>query len=216
MSASTPATTDAAEDDGRSQVRVGQNVVMSVYGESIPGRIVAVHDAMTEMRVLQPQAAQVLGTAAAEGEAVVALAAAALVIPVVCWAVGDRLRWRARGQARLLQRRKHQRVGLDVATLLSWREAAGSAMRRVVCRTADLSEGGVRLQPASVVWPSVGSRVTVTLDLADGPAHVAAEVLGTTEDYGLRLRFSPGADVAAVREAVERVVRSSRNEVFGT
>lgn len=183
------------------QLRPGQAVTVDVYGERMTGKLLSLKDRVIEVHVPISQQSSMLRASTAQGRAEISIDGGAAIAAVSCWPVGDSVRMRVIGPVELVQRRMHVRVALDVPVVLTW--ATGETGRavggteRVMGRSTDLSIGGMRVQPANIVWPSPGAEVTVLIDLPGGAVQATAESLGKTPDYGLRLQFSSVSPAAA-------------------
>jgi PilZ domain len=165
----------------------GSTVDLQLYGDSVPCRV---RTAGADEVTVAPRDRQVMRSlplATAYGTLVVPLPGGAARVPVSARALGDALRLHPVGTPDVVQRREHVRHRIDAPVLLTWPSAAGTD--QVLGKTVDVSRGGMRVAPAAVVWPDLGSRVTVAAELPGGTLHAEAEVLGKEPDYGLRLRF---------------------------
>ena len=172
---------------------------LDVYGDRMIGRL---RDAEGDtIRITIPVADQVpaLMLSTAHGTAWISLAAGAARVPVSCWAAGDVIRLQVIGPAQFIQRRVHNRVAIRLPVSLAWLGPGDRAWAHARSYTVDLSLGGLRVAPVTTVWPGPGLSVQIRLELPDGPCQVAAEAVGTTPDYGLRLVFTDLAESVATR-----------------
>jgi hypothetical protein len=165
----------------------GCAVELLLYGESVACRVRTTGADGVTVAPRDRDAVRSLPLATAYGTLVVPLPGGAARVPVSARAAGDALRLHPVGVPDVVQRREHVRHPIDVPVLLTWRTAGG--VDQVLGRTVDVSRGGMRVAPAAVVWPALGSPVTVAAELPGGTLHAEAEVLGKEPNYGLRLRF---------------------------
>jgi hypothetical protein len=86
-----------------------------------------------------------------------------------------------------------------VPVSLGWVCPGTRSGSHVRSHTVDLSNGGVRVAPATTVWPGRGLSVQILLELPDGACQAQGQVVGTTPDYGLRLNFTDLSPATADR-----------------
>ena len=183
----TGATGVTATAEWSAAVTPGSAVELLLYGDSVPCRVRTVGADGLTVAPRHRDAVRSLPLTTAYGTLVVSLPGGAARVPVSARAAGDILRLHPVGAPDVVQRREHARHRIDVPVLITWGSAGGAD--QVLGRTVDVSRGGLRVAPASVVWPDLGARVTVAAELPGGTLHAEAEVLGKEPDYGLRLRF---------------------------
>lgn len=171
-------------------LRPGASVELVVYGDRMEGRLESFSGDTLRVRIPIPQQVSGLQLSTAHGTATVAIEGGAANLPVSCWPVADVVRLQVIGPVEYIQRRRFTRYQREVPVTLAWAQSTIGAWQRVVTSTVDLSMGGLRVNPASTVWPDAGAKVLISVDLPDGPFHAEAQVVGKTPDYGLRLEFA--------------------------
>ena len=184
-------------------LQAGHVVELEVYGDRMTGRLV---DATDEtLRISTPSGQQISGLrlSTAHGTAVVSLPGGAARMPVACWAKANIVRLQLIGPVEFIQRRAHPRVAVQLPVSLAWLCPGERTWNHARSDTVDLSLGGLRVAPATTVWPAAGASVQVLLGLADGDCQLTAIVGGTTSDYGLRLEFRNLAPAITTR--IERL-----------
>ncbi len=184
------------------ELPAGQLVELEMYGERMSGRLM---DAEGDtLRLIVPAAEQASGfrLSTASGTAVISLPGGAVRVPVSCWASGNVVRLQVVGSVEFLQRRLHPRVDIRLPITLGWLLPGDRIWHHAHSHTVDISLGGLRIAPATTVWPGIGVQVNVMLELPDKPCQLQAQVVGTAPDYGLRLSFT---DLSP--DTVERVKR---------
>jgi len=185
-------------------VLAGHAVELDIYGDRMTGHF---RDSDGEtLRITVPIADQVpaLQMSTCHGSAVISIPGGAATAPVSCWASGDLVRLQVIGPVEFIQRRVHVRRAIRLPVDLGWLRPGARAWDHARSHTVDLSLGGLRIAPATTVWPACGVTVQVMLTLPDGPCQLVAEVVGTTPDYGLRLVFSNLA--SSTTERLERLI----------
>ena len=178
---------------------IGHAVELEVYGDRMIGRLKDADGDTFQITIPLADQVAALRLPTAHGTAWISLAAGAVRIPVSCWATGDVVRLQTIGPAQFVQRRVHARVAIQLPVRLGWLQPGERAWAQARSHTVDLSLGGLRLAPATTVWPGSGMSVQVLLELPDGPCQLVADVLGTTADYGLRVMFTDLAPAVAGR-----------------
>jgi hypothetical protein len=178
---------------------IGQAVELEVYGDRMSGRLQGAEGEAFEITIPLADQVAALRLSTAHGTVWISLTAGAVRVPVSCWASGDVVRLQVIGPAQFVQRRAHLRFAVQLPAHLGWLRPGDRAWAQARSHTVDLSLGGLQLAPATTVWPGFGISVQVLLELPDGPCQLAADVLGTTPDYGLRVVFTDLAPAAAGR-----------------
>ena len=184
------------------ELPVGHTVELDVYGDRVTGRL---QDAEGDtIRIAIPATERVPGLllSTCHGTALISLPDGAARVPVSCWAVADVIRLQVIGPAQFVQRRLHTRLAIELPVTLGWLRTGDRAWDHARSHTVDVSLGGLRIAPATTVWPDSGKSVQVALELPDGPCRLEAQVVGITPDYGLRIVFT---DLAA--QAAQRIER---------
>jgi hypothetical protein len=114
-------------------------------------------------------------------------------------ALGDLVRLQFIGPAQLVQRRQFRRLAIDLPVTVCWLAGQVGVWDRAVSRTKDLSTGGLRVACAAAAWPSTGTSVLVSLELAATSIQAQALVIGKTLEYDLRLSFTEISPEAVAR-----------------
>jgi|tagenome__1003787_1003787.scaffolds.fasta_scaffold20958502_2 c-di-GMP-binding flagellar brake protein YcgR len=172
------------------ELRAGHLVDLEVYGDRMTGRLVDGATDTIRIRIPAGQQASGLRLSTAHGTAEISLAGGAARVPVSCWATGDLIRLLIIGAVEFIQRRVHPRLAVQLPVTLGWLRQGKRTWDHARSDTVDISLGGIRIAPATTVWPGSGVHVQVMLALPDGDCQLQAVVVGTTPDYGLRLEFS--------------------------
>lgn len=183
----------------------GHTVELEIYGDRMLGRLRDTEG--DRLRITIPVADQVPGLllSTVHGTAWIARPAGVARVPVSCWGAGEVVRLQVIGPAQFIQRRSHPRLVTRLPVTVGWLQSGQRSWAHARSHTVDLSLGGLRMEPATTVWPAAGLAVQVRLELTDGPCQLQAEVVGTTPDYGLRLAFTDLA--AATAERIKRLTR---------
>ena len=184
------------------EVPAGHTVELEIYGDRMTGHFRDSDGDALRITVLVAEQVPALQMSTCHGSAVISIPGGAAIAPVSCWASGDVVRLQVIGPVEFIQRRVHVRRAIRLPVDLGWLRPGDRAWDHARSHTVDLSLGGLRIAPATTVWPACGVPVQVLLTLPDGPCQLEAEVVGTTPDYGLRLIFT---DLAP--ETTERIKR---------
>jgi hypothetical protein len=184
----------------------GHLVELEVYGDRMTGRLVDTSADSIRIRIPARHHASGLRLSTAHGTAEISLAGGAARLPVSCWVTGDLIRLLIIGPPEFVQRRVHTRVAVHLPVTLGWLRPGRRTWDHARSDTVDISLGGLRIAPATTVWPGSGVGVQVMLMLPDGVCQLPAVVVGTTPDYGLRLEFSELPAATATR--IERLTSS--------
>lgn len=180
-------------------LQAGHDVDLEVYGDRMKGRLLDATDETLQITVPIRDQTAGLRMSTAHGTAVISLAGGAARVPVTCWSAGDLVRLQVIGPVEFVQRRVHTRLAIRLPVSLGWLRPGERTWNHARSATVDISAGGLRVAPATTVWPAVDSIVQVQLDLPDGECHLQAQVIATTPDYGLRLAFSDLAPAVGAR-----------------
>jgi hypothetical protein len=180
-------------------LKARQEVELEVYGDRMTGQLV--DQTADTVRISIPAGRQVAGLrlSTAHGTAVISLPDGAARMPVACWAIANIVRLQIIGPVEFIQRRGHPRLPVRLPIRLAWLPIGQRTWNHARSETVDLSIGGLRIAPATTVWPARGISVQAILDLPDGECQLTATVSGITPDYGLRLEFDRLTPAAEAR-----------------
>jgi hypothetical protein len=168
----------------------GHQVELEVYGQTMTGRVLKTASDNITIRVPIEEQTGDVRRFSVTGTAVISIDGAAARVPVSVQSTGEYVRMQVIGAAEIIQRRMHVRRPLSVPIRLAWRSSPDGPYSWAESRTVDISVGGVRVASAKAVWPSIGERVEVSIQLPGGEIVEKATVIGKTPTYDLRLEFS--------------------------
>lgn len=167
----------------------GHLVELEVYGQTMTGKVFKTATDNITMRIPIEEQSGDVRRFSVTGTAVVSIEGAAARVPVTVQSTGEYVRMQVIGPAEIIQRRMHRRIMISLPVRLAWRSTPDGPMSWAESRTMDLSVGGLRIASAKAVWPSIGERVDVSIQLPDGEITEKATVIGKTPTYDLRLEF---------------------------
>jgi hypothetical protein len=171
-------------------LRPGHAVDLSVYGKRMVGRLAQISADNVTVRIPVADQSADVQRYAVHGTAEISLPDGAANVPVSVRALGDLVRLQFIGPAELVQRRQFTRLAIDLPVTVCWLAGQVGVWDRAVSRTKDISIGGLRVACAAAAWPSTGSSVLVSFDLAATSIQAQAEVIGKTLEYDLGLSFT--------------------------